>query len=109
MVHTGLANPLRAGDQALLLLDCPLASDKRRQMETFSDPHDFIHASLCAEAETVGKPSDSPASSGSFSVASRLISHNFEERARNDALVQALQALRQRRPQLAGSNGRIIR
>ena len=104
---------LSISEQALLLLDDKLSPQKRNSLDFFANVDHFIQSSLGLKQEnTKAGPSPSSseqASSNAFTVAARLGRGNYEENAKNEAIVNALQRLRNRPDTSKYSSGRIIR
>lgn len=105
---------LSISEQALLLLDDKLSPQKRNSLDFFTNVDHFIHSSLGIKQEDAKTEASSPvptqpASSNAFTVAARLGRGNYEENAKNEAIVNALQRLRNRPDTSKYSSGRIIR
>lgn len=96
-------------DQALFLLDIPPSSAKRKKLENFSDLDSIVRASLRAElGENTPAPVKTEIAPPTYSVASRMNRANYEDQARAEALMSALQKLRASH-QSRMANGRVIR
>lgn len=97
-------------DQALFLLDIPPSADRRKKLENFFDLEPTIGASLRAmmpEPVAATAPA-AEATPASYAVASRMSRANYEDQARAEALMSALQKLRASH-QSRLANGRVIR
>ncbi|MGZ3695006.1 MAG: hypothetical protein ACXWQO_12665 [Bdellovibrionota bacterium] len=96
-------------DQALFLLDIPPSTSRRKKLENFFDLEQTIRASLRAafgDAEPAAVKAEAPPAP--YSVASRMGRANYEDQARAEALMSALQKLRASHQSRMG-NGRVIR
>ena len=103
MDETRVGGDLTLDAQALMLLDHPDGKFRRQQIDLFSSP-DFVAQSFSARPQldekiaVVGR---------SLSVAARLASDRYEERAKETALYQALKTLQERNRSF--NSGKIIR
>jgi hypothetical protein len=101
---------LSIADQACLLLDDPAAQAKKHRLEIFSSMDATVLDSLGGNASMGDRePSqDSLPSNANYIVASRLGRNHYEDKARKEAIMSALQSLRSNGSGM-NSCGRVIR
>ena len=97
-------------DQALFLLDIPPSIDRRKKPENFSDLEPTVRASLkTVMGESEPAPAQAEAPPASYSVASRMNRANYEDQAKAEALMNALQKLRASHKNRMANGARVIR
>jgi hypothetical protein len=97
-------------DQALFLLDIPPSADQRKKLENFSDLEPTVRASLrTATGEVEPAPAKTEAPPASYSVASRMNRANYDDQAKAEALMNALQKLRASHKSRMANGSRVIR
>lgn len=106
MEETRMGNTLTPDTQALMLLDHPDSKAIRQKLDLFLSP-DFFIASSFASSQKTETPPNLRTSAQALSVAARLSSHRYEERAKSDALFNALKTLQQRNRSFG--SGKVIR
>ena len=102
---------MSVAEQALLLLDLAPNTSHRQSLENFPCLDSMISASLGMTGEAA--PADAAAPTGAaeslYSVASRMGRTNYEERAKDEALFEALRQLKAQNARRALHASRVLR
>ena len=85
---------MNIAEQALFLLDLAPSILNRKKIQNFSDLEPVVQASLRPAPEPAEESAKPTLAAPSYSVASRMGRANYDDQARAEALMNALQKLR---------------
>jgi hypothetical protein len=94
-------------DQALFLLDDCFGHDRRTRLDIFSQLEAFVSSSLNGTIQAPATAEIPTSTLSTFTVAARLNRTNYDDQARAEALLAALQKIRNRKSPF--QSGRVIR
>jgi len=99
---------MKFAEQALILLDLPTNSNLSRRLDRFPDIESMVNSSF-EETILPVERLEIPTSTESFTVASRMGRVNYDEQAKAEALVTALEKIRSNNSRRGSNGGRVLR